>query len=92
MEVYREFLQRFPNPKVLGKAPVARIRAVIAPLGLTKRAEILKELGKAISAGGDVPSEPSELERLPGIGPYSARSVAVFAARRDLPLVDWVIA
>ena len=31
-------------------------------------------------------------EKLPGVGPYAAHAVPVFALDRDLPVVDWVIA
>lgn len=90
--VYREVLRRWPTPDRLGRAHLATIRRVISPLGLTRRATVLRQLGKALAAAGGVPTEPDELLKLPGVGPYTANAVAVFARGADLPLVDWVIA
>ena len=90
--VYDEFLRRWPGPQALASARVSSIRSVIAPLGLPNRAQKLKALGAALVQVGDVPLDPAALDRLPAIGPYAAHAVPVFAAGRDLPLVDWVIA
>jgi len=90
--VFEEFVRRWPNPEDLARARLSSIATVIRPLGLAKRAPILKDLGGALAEHGSVPAEPEELMRLPGIGPYAAHAVPVFAGGRDLPVVDWVIA
>ena len=90
--VYREFLRRWPNPAALARARVSTIARVIRPLGLAKRATVLKELGAVLAERGSVPNDPDQLQQLPGVGPYAAHAVLVFTSRRDLPLVDWVIA
>jgi A/G-specific adenine glycosylase len=92
IEVYRRFLDRWPDERALARARTSSIASVIRPLGLVKRARMLKALGAALVELGRVPQEPEELLRLPGVGPYAAHSVPVFAAGRDLPVVDWVIA
>ncbi len=92
LPVYGEFLRRWPNPERLGKARQATISRVIRPLGLAKRAQQISQLGRAIAELGRVPETPQELERLPGIGPYGAHAVPIFAYGRSLPLIDWVIA
>lgn len=92
MSVYQEFLRRWPHATALAGAQVRSIAAVIRPLGLVKRAPYLKQLGRALVEVGEVPSEPSELVKLPGLGPYAAHAVPIFHLGRDLPLVDWVIA
>lgn len=91
LDVYREFLRRWPTPSALGTAREKTIARVIRPLGLASRARTLKELGRVVSVVG-VPSTPEELLELPGVGPYGAHAVPVFAAGAQLPLVDWVIA
>lgn len=91
-QVFDEFVTRWPDGDHLGRARVQTIRRVIRPLGLTKRAPILKELGRALQQLDEVPSDPNELMKLPGVGPYASHAVPVFADGRDLPLVDWVIA
>lgn len=92
VEVYREFLRRWPTPQYLARARQATIARVIAPLGLAKRARLLRRLGRELAVLGDVPTVPEELVSLPGVGPYAAHAVPVFALGRDLPLVDWVVA
>ena len=70
---------------------MSTLRRVLRPLGLTKRADLLSRLGQALDDAGEIPREPEKLMELPGVGPYTAHAVAVFAYERDLPLVDWVI-
>lgn len=90
--VFEEFLRRWPTESHLARARTSSIASVIRPLGLTKRAPRLKELGKALEREGGVPEHPDKLLGLPGVGPYAAHAVPVFAFNRNLPLVDWVIA
>lgn len=90
--VYRDFLRRWPTPQQLAAARVSTIKRVMRPLGLIKRAPVLKRLGLALVSIGGVPCDPEQLDRLPGVGPYAAHSVPVFAMGKDLPVVDWVIA
>ena len=90
--VYHEFLRRWPNAETLAAAPQESIAGVIHPLGLVKRASTLKKLGQAIEDRGGTPRTPRELDMLPGVGRYGSHAVPVFALRRNLPLVDWVIA
>jgi A/G-specific adenine glycosylase len=90
--VYAQVMRRWPTPERLSRARVSTIASVIRPLGLEKRASTLKRLGAAIADLGGVPPGPDDLERLPGIGPYAAHAVPVFAGGQDLPVVDWVIA
>lgn len=89
--VYEEFLRRWPTAEKLARARVGTIESVIRPLGLGKRALLLRRLAREIVAAGGVPTEPTALEKLPGVGPYAAHSVPVFARGEDLPVVDWVI-
>jgi A/G-specific adenine glycosylase len=90
--VFDEFLRRWPTASDLARARASSIASVIRPLGLTKRAPKLKELGKALEREGGVPKHPEKLLSLPGVGPYAAHAIPVFAFNRNLPLVDWVIA
>ena len=85
-------IRRWPTPARLARARISTIAAVIRPLGLTKRARILSSLGRSILASGDVPLDPEALQQLPGVGPYAAHAVPVFATGQNLAVVDWVIA
>lgn len=90
--VYLRLVKRWPTVAALASARESWIAGVIAPLGLTKRASHLRQLARALVEEGRVPLEPSELLLLPGVGLYGAHAVPVFAANKNLPLVDWVIA
>lgn len=90
--VYQEFLRRWPDREKLSRARVSTVKRVIRPLGLGKRASILKQLGIALVGRAAIPTDPAQLVELPGIGPYGAHATPCFALGRDLPVVDWVIA
>lgn len=90
--VFREFMDRWPTVERLGAAPEESIARVIRPLGLAKRAPLIKRLAKELIAHGKVPTTPEELVELTGVGPYAAHAVPVFALNEQLPVVDWVIA
>lgn len=90
--IFHRFMERWPEPVSLAAARTSSLSAVIRPLGLAKRAPLLKRLGRALASRKSVPLDPSALEELPAVGPYSAHAVPIFAANADLPLVDWVIA
>lgn len=90
--VFRDFIRRWPSPDKLGSARQETIARVIRPLGLAKRAPIIRRLGRELTQREKVPTDPEELRHLPGVGPYAAHAVPIFALNRQLPLVDWVIA
>jgi len=78
---YLQFLTRFPTFASLAKAPLADVLKVWQGLGYNRRALSLKRLAHIVSTNyrGRLPKEVSELERLPGIGPYTARAICAFA-------------
>jgi len=90
--VFREFIRRWPTFEKLAAARQESIARVIRPLGLAKRAPLIKRLANELVAYGKVPATPEELMGLTGIGPYAAHAVPVFALNEQLPVVDWVIA
>lgn len=84
--VWLEWMERWPTPADLAAAPTADVLRAWGSLGYPRRALRLKECATAI--GDHVPSEVAELEKLPGIGEYTARAVACFAFGRNVPVVD----
>jgi A/G-specific adenine glycosylase len=92
VDVYEQFIRRWPTAGHLARAREATITRVIEPLGLRRRSAILGRLGRELNEYGKVPLEPSALQELPGVGRYAAHAVPIFARNRQLPLVDWVIA
>jgi A/G-specific adenine glycosylase len=78
---YRAFLRAFPTLRVLALAPFSRVLFHWSGLGYNRRAKYLHETAKIIFEKyvGKFPTDVSEIEKLPGIGPYTARAVATFA-------------
>ncbi|HEY0386440.1 MAG TPA: hypothetical protein VGC64_10530, partial [Pyrinomonadaceae bacterium] len=90
-KVFENLWRNFPTPEVLASAPVTEIADVIAPLGLSKRAEMLRLCARYVVTAGGVPKDRSELLRMPGIGSYVADAVQVFAFGLPVIPVDAVI-
>ena len=93
LEYYPRFLKRFPT---VYKLAAARPKAVMEQwegLGYYARARNLHALAKEVSGvGGQVPDDPEELMRLPGVGRYTAGAVACFAYEKSVPTVDTNVA
>jgi A/G-specific adenine glycosylase len=92
-EYYPRFLARFPDLETLAAAPARAVREEWEGLGYYARARNLHELAKRVSGVGcQVPDDPEELIKLPGIGPYTAGAVACFAYEKPVPAVDTNVA
>ena len=78
---WRRFVDRWPTPSSMAGAGTHDLLAAWAGLGYNRRALALREAARTIVAdhGGTVPGTVPELERLPGVGPYTARAVAASA-------------
>jgi A/G-specific adenine glycosylase len=88
-EYYPRFLERFPDLETLAGAKPKAVREAWDGLGYYARASNLHALAKQVSgAGGQVPDDPAELAKLPGVGPYTAGAVASFAYEKPVPAVD----
>lgn len=87
---YREFLRAFPSVGALAKAPLSQVLFHWQGLGYNRRAKFLHETAKVVvkDYGGKLPSNPLQLEKLPGIGPYTARAVAAFAFNQPVVFIE----
>lgn len=90
-KVIDEMWRRFPNPSALASASVESVAEVIAPLGLRKRAEMLRQCARAVETNGGVPNDRVALLRMLGVGGYVADAVRVFAFNESVIPVDAVI-
>jgi len=90
LEFYPRFLARYPDLEALARAKPRAVREAWDGLGYYRRAANLHRLARVVTRdyAGTVPSDPGELERLPGVGPYTAGAVATFAYERPAPAVD----
>jgi A/G-specific adenine glycosylase len=88
-EYYPRFIKRFSSIAVLARARPSAVREAWSGLGYYARARNLHQLAKQVSgAGCQVPDDPAELVKLPGVGRYTAGAVACFAYEKPVPAVD----
>ncbi len=87
---YEAFLAAFPTPLACASAPVAAVIREWDGLGYNRRAVLLHRCAQQVVArhGGRLPEDLSALLELPGVGPYTARAVLVFAYEHDAGVVD----
>lgn len=87
---YLNFLSRFPTFDALAAAKLPDVLIVWQGLGYNRRALALKALAEQVSTeySGSLPSTEAELIALPGIGPYTARAILVFAFLQSHALIE----
>ena len=87
---YRSFLNRFPTLQSLAEASAADVIREWQGLGYNRRALNLKRTAESAcrDQGGRLPETVDQLEKLPGIGKYTARAVASLAFGAQVPVVD----
>jgi len=90
VERYARFLEQFPTVGDCAGAPVGDVIDEWSGLGYNRRAVHLHRVATMCVErfDGTLPDSLDELLSLPGIGPYTARAVLVFAHERDIGLVD----
>ena len=87
---YRRFLSAFPTVAHLAAADDDLLMKCWEGLGYYSRARNLKRAAIEIMAdhGGCLPETAKALEKLPGIGPYTAGAIASIAFGKPAPAVD----
>jgi len=90
IEALPRFLERFPTLRALAEGTPAAVIEAWRGLGYNRRALALH--GTALACmqrfGGTLPEDLATLRTLPGIGPYTAAAIAVFAFGARTPVVD----
>jgi len=86
-ERFPTFMERFPTAEALADASEAQVLAAWSGLGYNRRALALRRAATGVVARG-WPPDVAGLERLPGVGPYTARAVASLAFGEPLGVVD----
>ncbi len=78
---YRRFLKKFPTVKKLSRATWEEFLPYYEGLGYYARGRNMLRTAKTVveAYGGEFPKTVPALEKLPGIGPYTARAIASFA-------------
>jgi len=81
-----EFIGRFPTIADLAAATEDEVLAAWSGLGYYRRARNLHRLAREVA--GHLPRAASDLERLPGIGPYTAAAISSLAFGEAKPVLD----
>lgn len=89
-EAWVAFLATFPTLTALAAATPADVLRAWRGLGYNRRALNLWRAARRIVElhGGQVPADLPALQRLPGVGPYTARAVAAIAFGAPVGAVD----
>jgi A/G-specific adenine glycosylase len=87
---WKAFMAAFPTLADLAAASPADVLRAWRGMGYNRRALNLWRAARVVvdEHGGRLPSEVAALERLPGIGPYTARAVAAIAFGSPAGAVD----
>ena len=87
---YAGFIERYPSWATLAHAPLDDLENTLRPLGLWRqKALAFHHLAESIEEhGGVIPRTRAELERLQGIGPYTASAVLAIVYGQAEPLLD----
>lgn len=90
---FDDWLAAWPTLEALAAAPLADVLRRWQGLGYNTRARRLHECARAAATAPDgrpatLPRTLDGLRSLPGIGPYTARAILIFAHNDDLAAVD----
>jgi A/G-specific adenine glycosylase len=88
--VWREWLDRWPDPAALAAEPAGEAVRAWGRLGYPRRALRLHQAATAMVErhGGEVPSSYDELRGLAGVGDYTASAVLAFAYSQRCTVLD----
>ncbi len=86
---FEAFVDRYPDLATLAAADEERVLEMWSGLGYYRRARLLHRLARQVTTeGGELPRTAADLERLPGVGPYTAAAVASLAFGESAPVLD----
>lgn len=87
---YNAFITKWGSTRRLAAAPLGDVLKAWQGLGYNRRAKMLHECAKRVVAeyDGTFPESKTELEALPGIGPYTAGAVMAFAYNKPVVMIE----
>src|SRR6056297_2075654 len=87
---YQAFIRVFPNAKRLAAATLGDVLTLWQGLGYNRRAKLLWQCAQVITSErrGRWSKTYTELQQLPGVGPYTAAAVLAFAYNEAVPLIE----
>ena len=87
-EYYDRFMKALPTVESLASVEEDKLLKLWEGLGYYSRARNLQKAAKLVVEAGGFPQEVKELEKLPGIGAYTAGAIASIAFGKRAPAVD----
>lgn len=90
LEKYKEFLKQFPTVQALSQASLRDVLHVWSGLGYNRRAKFLYQMAHVVVVEhkGKFPATIEGLQKLPGIGVYTAGAVYAFAYNKPVPIIE----
>ena len=90
IDYYHRFLKELPDVKALAEAEEELLLKLWQGLGYYSRIRNMHKASLQVMEdfGGKIPSDPKELQKLSGIGPYAAAAIASIAFGVPVPSVD----
>ncbi|MBQ5390583.1 MAG: A/G-specific adenine glycosylase [Clostridia bacterium] len=85
---YLLFLETLPTVKALAEAPEEVLLKLWEGLGYYSRARNLHKAAKAVAESGEFPRSAAELQKLPGVGEYTAGAIASICYGEQIAAVD----
>lgn len=87
---YEKFVKKFPDVYALANASQNEVLNLWQGLGYYSRARNLHQAAQQIvfEYGGRFPDTYNDIQKLKGVGPYTAAAIASFAFNRRVPVVD----
>lgn len=87
---YQSWVKTWPTWKRLATATDRELLAAWSGLGYNRRALYLGQMARSVvnDFDGRLPDDPGALRKLPGIGPYTARAILIFAFNRPFVAID----
>lgn len=90
VEYYKKFLNVFPTVHDLAQATLGEVLLLWQGLGYNRRAKFLHNASQTVVTeyNGRFPKTYEELQKLPGIGPYTAAAIATFAYNQPHVVIE----
>lgn len=87
---FEQFISEFPNFETLAQASLRNVLSLWQGLGYNRRGKYLQQIAQAVmhEHGGILPADPALLQKLPGIGPYTAGSICAFAFNKPTVFIE----
>lgn len=86
---YNRFMEQFPNIASLANASMEDVLKMWEGLGYYRRARYLKKGAETVmQMGGELPKDRKTIEKIPGIGDYTAGAILSICFDQEEPAVD----